>query len=937
MVINRKDVGYTVYSRLEDSLRSWLAERLTTVFGNEWHAQVPEGIGARILEVLQLSSLSQIEDPLTLLEETTLPDLMEIVCFRKQFACFFPRDHFSAEEFRDLFARLYLIRNKIAHVKRTFSAIDLDSLIEGASKISKSLGQHAIELNETLVCLRTNPESVVVSIPPSFYVSEVDILQPRTSNLPPADYDPDGGFIGRRDDLAKVESLLLGEVHRVVTISGAGGVGKSALAHQVCTNLLRRALPAFDAVVWVSAKEEKLTITGIEAVEPTFRNFDQVLNSILETFGWLDDLEYSTDKKLESVEVILKAGDKGILLVVDNLETIRDEQVIEFIKDLPPPSKVLITSRVGLGEVERRYPLKEMTSKDAIVLFRTVAREKGLDSLVQIPDGILSGYVDRMSRYPLAIKWVLGQVAVGKDINMAMGDLTSSTGDVARFCFDHIFLNLLDDASRLVMYVLAASDNSLPRGVIAHLSAMQNEQLDRSIQKLTIASLVIPSQLKSAEGGIETRYALLPLTRNYVFSKLQAHAELFQTVKSRIAHVQNLIEEAERAGKHYRYSLRDMGAESDEEKVAATWAMNGYQQFQSGNYDGAISSFNKAAQIAPNFAAIYRNWATLESEAGFHQKADELMRKASALAPGDTRVWFVWSNIEKRRNRYDKAWECLQKAIMLSPGDGFLMAALGDVEKRRGNYEQANSLLLDSIDYKAPGTEGRRHKLICLTSLADNLKRWAEALAKDRRSDEALAKLKEAKVYALQACELSRDDIKASDVSRDIALEIAFHFLRHGDVLNAKEHFEEVVSLRPKRIQERKRTEAACFALATILLDEGKTEEARKWFYIGKKAMIEGGKYTDRYKGLIHEFTQERIRGTIIRVVAPKGFGFISTDQEPPRQIFVHISDMMSPITNSEFEALLGSSCSFVEEKTEKGNEARRVRVLREESPNDQP
>jgi tetratricopeptide (TPR) repeat protein/cold shock CspA family protein len=929
MVINRKGLGYTAYSRIEDSLRSWLAEKLLTIFGAEWHAQVPEGIWKRALDALELLEPAQVEHPLNLLEETTLPDLMEIVCHRKQFGSFVARQDFSADEFRDLFLRLYLIRNKIAHVKRTFSAVDLDILIEGATRIAKILGKHATELNETLECLKTNPESVVLSIPPTFYVSEEDIVQPRTSNLPPADYAPDGGFIGRKEDLSRVEALLLGEVHRVVTVSGAGGVGKSALAHQVCANLLKKEIPAFDAIVWVSAKEEKLTVTGIESIEPTFRNFEQVLNSILETFGWLDDLDSPTEKKLESVEVILKAGDKGILLVVDNLETIRDEQVKEFIKDLPPPSKVLITSRVGLGEVERRYPLKEMTGKDAVVLLRTVAHEKGLDTLVQMPDSVLSTYVDRMSRYPLAIKWVLGQVAIGKDINIAMGDLTSSSGDVARFCFDHIFVNLLDESSRLVMYVLAASENSLPRGVIAHLSGMQDEELDRSIQKLTVASLVIPSQLKSSEGGIETRYALLPLTRNYVFTKLQAHNDLYQTIKSKIAHVQNLIEEAERAGRTYRYSLRDMGAESDEEKIAATWAMNAYQQFQSGNYDGAISSLNKAAQIAPHFAAIYRNWATIESDAGFHQKADELMRKASTLAPGDPRVWFVWSNIEKRRNRYDRACEYLQKANKLSPEDGFLMAALGDVEKRRGNYELANNLMLRSIDYRAPGTEGRRHQLICLTSLADNLRRWAQALEKDSRSDEALQKLAEARTYAVRACELSRDDMKALDVFREINLDIAFHLWRHGDFQNAKRHFEEISSQRPKRIRERKFTEAACYSLAVILLDEGKTEDARKWFFIGKKAMIEGGKYSDRYKSLMAEFTQERTKGKMIKVFALKGFGFIETKEEPPRQVFIHISQIIPAIANSEFDSLIGSSCTFFVEKTDKGPEARRVRFLR--------
>ena len=111
----------------------------------------------------------------------------------------------------------------------------------------------------------------------------------------------------------------------------------------------------------MSAKEEKLTANGIERIEPTFRTYEEVLDSILETMGWLDNINDPIETKEQCVAVILRANDRGILLVVDNLETITDDRVIEFIKDIPPPNKVLITSRLGLGEVERRWPIKEMS------------------------------------------------------------------------------------------------------------------------------------------------------------------------------------------------------------------------------------------------------------------------------------------------------------------------------------------------------------------------------------------------------------------------------------------------------------------------------------------------------------------------------------------------------------------------------------------------
>jgi len=929
MNITRKDIGYTIISRLEEALRSWIRDRLLNLYGDRWRDQIPYGIWQKVMVALDVTSQDAIDDPLALLEETDFTHLKDILLHRKALSSFVSDDRLKIEEVEEIFCNLYEVRNKIAHVKKTFSAIDLDLLIEGVNSLLPILRSFDGELRETLECIKANPEKIAIRIPTMFFVSEEELSFPLPTNLPPADYDPDGGFIGRKEDLAKVEKLLLGDTHRVITISGAGGVGKSALAHRICINLLKRDIAPFDAIVWVSAKEEKLTIAGIEPINSTIRNFESVLDSILETYGWLDDRGASIEEKTSSVDVILKAGDKGILLVVDNLETIRDEQIIEFIKDFPPPNKVLITSRMGLGEVERRYPLKEMTANDAVVLLRTVAREKGVKDLARLPDPTLQEFVERMSRYPLAIKWVIGQVALGKDINLALGDLTSSTGDVARFCFDHIFKNLLNDESRNVLYALAANETPLSRGILSHVTDMPADQLDEAIRKLTIASLVIPAQLKSEYSGIETRYELLPLTRNYIFAQLQTHPRIYQEIKSRMHQIENLLEEADRAGKQYRYSLRDMGAETNEEKIAATWAVTGYQKFQTDDYDGAVEAFTRGAQIAPNFAAIYRNWATVESDAGFYSKANELMRKAAALAPMDSRVWFVWGNIEKRKHHLDSACEYIQKAIDLSPNDGFLIGAKGEVEKRRGNYAVADSLLLKALEIQPVESQRKRHEIVCLTSLADNNRRWAEALLNvDHRSEEAGEKLLCAFEYASKAAALGKDDYLAQATLREVCLDRGYYYLRMNKHSEAKNFFKQTLVGFSRKIKDRKLTERACLHLADLLLGEGKREEAKHYFTLGRKAVIEGGKYVERYKALSAEFAQERIQGKVIKILQGKGYGFVLTDQPTPQEAFLHITKFLSDITTEDFEMLMGETLSFLLEKSDNGKSPAAIRVI---------
>ena len=50
MQISRKDVGYAIYSRLEEALRYWIKEKLLALYGPDWHARVPEGIWTKVRE-----------------------------------------------------------------------------------------------------------------------------------------------------------------------------------------------------------------------------------------------------------------------------------------------------------------------------------------------------------------------------------------------------------------------------------------------------------------------------------------------------------------------------------------------------------------------------------------------------------------------------------------------------------------------------------------------------------------------------------------------------------------------------------------------------------------------------------------------------------------------------------------------------------------------
>ena len=174
MQINRKDIGYTIYSRFEEAFRLWLGEKIQALFGSKWKDYIPKGIFNKIQDGSSCLILDEIEDVALLLDETDMPDLMEIVCFNKKFSQYIPNNHFSIDDFRNKMSTIYYLRCKIAHVKQNFSAFDLDLLMAASAEFITLFDEYGYELKNTIDCIKDSPEKVIIQIPPSFFIMMKD-------------------------------------------------------------------------------------------------------------------------------------------------------------------------------------------------------------------------------------------------------------------------------------------------------------------------------------------------------------------------------------------------------------------------------------------------------------------------------------------------------------------------------------------------------------------------------------------------------------------------------------------------------------------------------------------------------------------------------------------------------------------------------------------
>lgn len=190
----------------------------------------------------------------------------------------------------------------------------------------------------------------------------------RTHNLPP----PPPGFVGREPEFADVIKGLASR-YPLVSIEGFAGVGKTSLAiHVGYASALaggRKPLGAilFDYVVWISAKDKPDQTEWL----------DDVLNAIANTTGYLAISQLPStelEKKRNQVELLLHTF--RVLVIIDNLETIKDDALIAWLEAAPAPSKVLVTTRNSqLNQKAYAVPLGGLRMGEAKELLKAQIRQ----------------------------------------------------------------------------------------------------------------------------------------------------------------------------------------------------------------------------------------------------------------------------------------------------------------------------------------------------------------------------------------------------------------------------------------------------------------------------------------------------------------------------------------------------------------------------------
>jgi tetratricopeptide (TPR) repeat protein len=753
--------GYALLiNELEPALRSFIANDILLIkYGQEWVAGIPPDLPEA---VKKRTNKDNFLDPAAFLENTDFSQLKEICIYKNNFnlAKNFYGD-INQEEYCSIMDLLYDLRIKVAHAKRTFSIFDFQNLIESVLRITK--GESAAAIREYI---EHQKYKEFKEIPLQGLVPEENKC---IFNLPPEDYDFEGGFVGRLKDLRRLKSLLYSDQDRVITVIGGGGVGKTAFALKTAYSILDDKKNPFNYIIWFSAKTNRLSYEGIVDIEPQIKSLDQLTTKVLEIM--VDNsveiikLLDSSEKMQDYLFSILKKN--KTLLIIDNLETIiNDQKLSRFIQEIPRQAKVLITSRRGLGEIERRFTLSELENPEAIELFRLICKDKNLNNLLRLEDYNITPLLKRVQNYPLVIKWTLGQISLGKTVEGAFNQSLQAKSDIAKFCFEDVF-QMLGANERKCLYGIVFFEEPPSQQILRHVTNLNEDLFEEAIKKLILASFIFPIH-EEDNNQIKTRYSVLSLTRDFVLNKLEDDKIMKNDIENRYAKLKIQPEYIEKSYAEYTQMPSSLGTKSLEDNIALIDIKNANFAAKNNKTEEAERLYKEALNLAPTLTYAYTTYARFEFERGNYGLADKLMERASLINPNDFNVWHNWGIMKRRHRDITSAEKYFLKAQQLEPDNPSLLNDLGRIYTFEGQYQEADQCFKKSS--KPKKYINYRHQLITFEYIADNFRRWAQQFIRLRDYDSTIQKLKEAQYFVSEARKLDPNDLKLLWLEKKVIL-----------------------------------------------------------------------------------------------------------------------------------------------------------------------
>lgn len=498
-------------------------------------------------------------------------------------------------------------------------------------------------------------------------------------------------FIGREKEQKTIAKLIAS--HRLVTLIGAGGIGKTRLSLKVGEGLLDQ----FPHGVWVvelAALNDPALVS--QAVSAVF------------------DIKERSENKL-SERLIHHLQSKTLLLILDNCEHLIDAcaQLAEALLIHCPHLKILATSREALGvpgEAVYRVPslsmpkvkqeLDQLAGYESIRLFHERARLSASEFVLTAENVLLVAEIcRRLDGIPLAIELAAARVntlsvsQIVARLHESFHLLTSNQRtrlerqQTLQASIDWSW-NLLSDPERVLLRRLSIFAGGWTLDAAESIcggDGIEAEQVLDLLTQLVMKSLVVVEQ----ETGHERRYRLLEMIRQYAYEKLKKSGEQEVLDGHHLNYFLQLSEQIERGLIGPEQAIWFTRLTDERHNLRAALTLASQKNVESGLYLAG---------------RLYRFWETFNMQEGAHWLAELLAKPESRSYPhARAKALYAYGWLLTWRQQFKQAQAAAEESLDLfracedRQGELDVLPLLGNTIEFQGDIQQAVELYHETL------------------------------------------------------------------------------------------------------------------------------------------------------------------------------------------------------------------------------------------------
>ena len=432
--------------------------------------------------------------------------------------------------------------------------------------------------------------------------------------------------------------------------------------------------------------------------------FKNIKNSVKSFDDCITHNEVLNKEKVSAIDDLLfYMSAYRTLLVLDNLETINTNDVRKLFEEVPEGSKILVTSRIGIGEFETRISLNPFNKNESRVYFRRLADAYNVELLKNLNNEEVDKYTENLYNSPLCIKWFI--INVGKGNNP--DSIIRNQDEIIEYCLSNVF-DKLSGPAKSVLTIMMIKQKDFGMAELVYIYDKDYESTALAVNELCACNF-----LQQVDRGV---YNVPEFARKYLTIKVNRKDDSYAFYLSRSNKLEGIIENLYMNDKVVvKNKPLSLDPKTSSDKIATIYMLSFIDSSNKQDIDAMNDWFDKASKASPSFSDIYKVAGYCFAKNHILDKAKECFEIAINQS-NDENVAYIESIysifLNNQLANYDEAKRHIKTALQYQPHNPYFKANYARILKYEKNFKESENIISELLKSNTELDDGFRSKLI---------------------------------------------------------------------------------------------------------------------------------------------------------------------------------------------------------------------------------